>query len=91
MIEVSAIINEDGTEYDPPKNPLKEKWERLFPGCESTGYKCMFCGECPYGEYWKVPDEDKDIYSAYLQAVQQYNAEHGNLYIPKIILRKVDI
>ena len=90
MIEVEAIVNGDGTKYDPPKNPLKEKWDGLFPGCESTGYKCMFCGECPHGDYWKVPDEDKDIYDAYLQTVQQYNAEHGNLYLPKIILRKVD-
>lgn len=52
MIVVEKIINEDGTDYDPPKNPLDEKWEQLYPGCKATGYKCMYCGDCPHGEYW---------------------------------------
>lgn len=25
------LVNEDGTKFDPPKNPLIEKWDRLYP------------------------------------------------------------
>ena len=25
------LMNEDGTEFNPPKNPLEEKWDRLYP------------------------------------------------------------
>ena len=88
MIVIEKIINEDGTDYDPPKNPLSEKWNRLYPGCKTDGYKCMFCGDCPYGEYWKVPEEDRDVFITYLQAFNQYNIEHGNEFLPKIILKK---
>lgn len=89
MIVLEKIVNEDGTEYNPPKNPLYEKWERLYPGCESTGYTCMFCGSCPHGEYWKVPDEDAEVYNAYLQAVKQYNVDHGNGILPRIIFKQL--
>ena len=90
MIELEAILNEDGTEYSPPRSPLKEKWERLYPTCESMGYGCIFCGKCPCGDYWKIPEEDKDAYDAWVQAVRQYNIEHGNECLPRIILRKVN-
>lgn len=90
MFKVEAILNEDGTEYSPPRNPLKEKWERLYPSCEYTGYNCMYCSACPCGDNWKIPEEDKDEYDAWVQAVRQYNIEHGNEWIPKIILRKDD-
>lgn len=88
MIVVDKIINEDGTDYDPPKNPLDEKWQRLYPGCEATGYKCMYCGDCPHGEYWQVPDEDRDVYYEYLETVKQYNIKHGNFMIPRIIFKE---
>lgn len=25
------LINEDGTEFNPPMNPLDEKWDKLYP------------------------------------------------------------
>ena len=25
------LMNEDGTEFHPPKNPLEEKWSKLYP------------------------------------------------------------
>ena len=90
MIAVDKIINEDGTDYNPPKNPLEEKWERLYPGCKASGYKCMYCGDCPHGEYWTVPNEDRDIYDAYLETIKQYNIKHGNFMIPRIIFKEVD-
>lgn len=76
---IEKILNEDGTEYDPPRNPLEEKWEKLYPSCGSGGYKCMYCGKCPHGEYWKVPEEDKDDWVAYMMTVHQYDIDHGNV------------
>lgn len=75
---IEKILNEDGTVYCPPPNPLKEKWAELYPGCDVIGYKCMFCGKCPLGDYWKVPEEDRDVWRAYLQDVRQYHIDHGN-------------
>lgn len=76
---IEKILNEDGTEYSPPPNPLAEKWKKLYPSCGSGGYKCMYCGKCPYGEYWKVPEEDRDEYAAYGRVLCQYNLDHGNV------------
>ena len=80
------IVNEDGTSIDDyPENPLKEKWDRLYPPkpmpqysqvCD--GYSCMWCGRCPQGEHWKVPEEDKEVWEKYQQEVLEYNILHGN-------------
>ena len=44
------IVNEDGTplDFERPKNPLEEKWERLYPPTPMPqysqvcdGYSCM--------------------------------------------------
>ena len=78
---IEKILNEDGTEYCPPPNPLEEKWEKLYPACGSGAtYKCIYCGKCPYGEYWKVPEEDRDAYNAYRKTVHQYHLDHGNVF-----------
>lgn len=80
------IINGDGTLMDLPKNPLKEKWDRLYPPkpmpqfsqvCD--GYSCMWCGRCPHGVHWEVPEEDKEVWDEYMQKVHEYNVLHGNL------------
>lgn len=76
---IEKILNEDGTEFCPPPNPLEEKWAKLYPACGSGGYKCVYCGKCPYGEYWKVPEEDIPEWTAYSITVHQYNLEHGNV------------
>ena len=83
-----TVINGDGTDYDPPKNPLAEKWEKLYPPCNTSGYSCMFCRKCPHGDYWKVPEEDTDTYNKYIQDLHQYNADHGNTYLPNFVVKK---
>lgn len=78
---IEKILNEDGTEYDPPRNPLEEKWLKKYPVCESQGCKCIFCSRCPRGDNWEVPEEDKssDEWIAYITSVFQYNLDHGNV------------
>lgn len=62
------IVNEDGTpmDFERPKNPLEEKWSKLYPPIPMPqysqvcdGYSCMWCGRCPKGCYWEVPEEDR--------------------------------
>ncbi len=45
----------------PPVNALVQKWREKYPvePCAGMSYSCMFCGRCPSGDYWKVPEEDK--------------------------------
>jgi hypothetical protein len=83
---------EDGTPFNPPENPLLEKWNKLYPPTKKPeysqvcdGYSCMWCGRCPHGEYWKVPEEDVDEYNEWLWKKEQYIQEHGgmdNVFIP---------
>lgn len=85
---IEKILNGDGTDFSPPRNPLADKWERLYPSCATDIYRCMYCSKCPHGDYWEVPEEDKEVYDAYIQTVRQYNLEHGNEYLPRIIFKK---
>ena len=82
MIEV--ILNEDGTVYDPPKNPLEEKWNKLYPPtpmpqysqvCDD--YSCMWCGRCPDGDHWKVPEEDREVWDEYQRQRLEYDKIHN--------------
>lgn len=84
MIEV--ILNDDGTVYEPPKNPLKEKWDKLYPPIPMwqysqvcDGYSCMWCGRCPRGDNWKCPEEDKEVYEEYLKELHVYHVNIGLL------------
>ena len=66
----------DGTPYTPPKNPLYEK----YPECEQgIGYRCMFCRDCPHGDHWVLPEEDKDVWDQHCKDVKAYVDEHGGL------------
>ena len=70
------IVNEDGTSMDDfPKNPLAEKWKRYSQVCD--GYSCAFCGRCPRGDYWKIPEEDKEIWAGYQKQLKEYNRIHN--------------
>ena len=80
------LINEDGTpfDYNRPKNPLEEKWAKLYPPTPMPqfsqvcdGYSCMWCGRCPHGEYWKVPEEDKEVYADYCRELREYDKIHN--------------
>lgn len=82
---INGLLNEDGTTLDNfPKNPLKQKWHTIFPSTPKPeysqvcdGYSCMWCGRCPKGSYWEVPEEDKEEYENYLKQVDEYNKIHN--------------
>ena len=40
-------------------------------------YSCMWCGRCPQGSYWKVPEEDKEVWEQYQEQVREYNMIHN--------------
>lgn len=80
------IINEDGTQFgfEYPKNPLEEKWAKSYPPTPMPqysqvcdGYSCMRCGRCPRGEYWKVPEEDKEVWEQYQAELREYHRIHN--------------
>lgn len=86
---VFRLINEDGTDMlDYPKNPLLEKWSKLYPPVSipeysevCDGYSCDGCSRCPYGTEWIVPEEDLEIWNEYQNEVLEYNKIHNpNLY-----------
>lgn len=75
----------DGTAFDPPQNPLKEKWANLYPPCDLSDngdfdYSCILCGKCPNGDSWEVPEEDKEIYNQWRLDFSSYVEEHGGLH-----------
>ena len=76
----------DGSKYEPPENPLKDKWEKLYPSVPKPeysqvcdDYSCMWCERCPKGEYWEVPDEDKAVYQHYMTELYTYIEKHGGI------------
>lgn len=80
------VVNEDGTPlgFEHPENPLKEKWDRLYPPTPMPqysqvcdGYSCMWCGRCPSGSNWKVPEEDKEVWEQYLEQCKEYDRIHN--------------
>ena len=82
----SDIVFSDGTIFDPPKNPLKEKWDKLYPPIPKPnwsqvcdGYSCMWCERCPNGDGWQAPEEDKEEYEKYKKEFNEYCDSHGGL------------
>ena len=77
------LILPDGIIANPPENPLKDKWDKLYPACsigsDGWDYSCMFCGKCPLGDHWEVPDEDKSIWEQYIKDKKAYYDSHGGL------------
>ena len=80
------IINEDGTpiDFEYPKNPLKEKWDKLYPPKSMSqysqvcdGYSCMWCGRCPKGSNWKVPEDDREVWEHYQEQLREYGRIHN--------------
>lgn len=80
------VTNEDGTSlgFGFPKNPLKEKWDKLYPPIPMPqysqvcdGYSCMWCDRCPHGDRWKVPEEDKEIFEQYQEQIREYHRIHN--------------
>jgi hypothetical protein len=78
------IFNEDGSIYDPPRNPLEDKWRKLYPPIPMPqhsqvcdGYSCMWCNRCPEGDDWKVPEEDKEVWEQYQEQIREYDRVHN--------------
>lgn len=86
---IEEILNEDGTTFSPPINPLKEKWDKLYPPIPMPqysqvcdGYSCTYCGRCPNGDLWVVPEEDRAAWEEYQKQLLEYHNQHNpNLYI----------
>ena len=74
---ITQILNEDGTICNPPVNPLIIK--TMKDECGLPSYNCMYCDKCHHGEYWEVPDEDKEEYAKYLNELSEYNKIHNPL------------
>lgn len=81
---IETILNEDGSVFAPPKNPLVEKWDSLYPPCEHEGYNCMFCRDCRFGDYWKCPEEDREVYEQWAKEYNEYFFAHNDLDEDKI-------
>lgn len=32
----------------------------------------MWCGRCPQGSNWKVPNEDKEVWNEYQRQIEEY-------------------
>lgn len=91
------VINEDGTPlgFEFPENPLKEKWDKLYPpipkplyGQVCDGYSCMWCDRCPKGSNWEIPEEDKKVWEDYQEQINEYHKIHNPsmvTYIEKTI------
>ena len=58
--EIEQTLKEDPM----PAFSLLKKWKQNYPlsgkSCTGDVYGCMFCGNCPSGEYWKCPEEDRE-------------------------------
>lgn len=84
-MNILKITNEDGTDISVmPQNPLKEKWNKLYPPTPlpqysqvCDGYSCTYCGRCPLGADWVVPEEDKKVWIEYQKQLSEYNKLHN--------------
>ena len=83
---IISIANEDGTLLSDgfPVNPLKEKWDKLYPAVPKPelsqvcdGYSCMYCDRCYRGNNWKIPKEDLAIWREYQKQVKEYIEKHN--------------
>lgn len=85
--KILTVVNEDGTSTeDMPKNPLKEKWDRLYPPIPKPeysqicdGYSCDYCDRCPSGSNWIIPEEDREVWEEYQKELKEYFFKHGNI------------
>lgn len=83
---MQEIFYKDGRPYNPPGNPLIEKWKAQYPPkvllpnspvCDK--YSCSWCDRCPEGDDWKVPVEDKAVYDKWREDVERYHNENGGI------------
>ena len=99
--ETLKIINEDGTSISNfPKNPLLEKWYKLYPPKTTcldfkmsgiANYNCLECKKCPEGSDFEIPKEDLQEYREYLLKVDEYNKLHNPELYKKLELSNKNI
>ncbi len=74
--EIESTLKDDPV----PKNRLMRKWLQKYPlpekSCCGPSYGCMFCGNCPRGDYWKCPEEDKEEYETYQREFSEWQKRH---------------
>ena len=84
MITPIEVVNEDGTSIsDTPINPLYKK----YPACKQEGYKCIYCNNCPSGQYFdysKLSEKEQSAYNKYLEERRKYDEIHN----PSLFMRK---
>jgi hypothetical protein len=83
---MSELKYMDGRPYTPPKNPLIDKWSRLYPPTPNAqasqvcdGYSCIWCSRCPTGANWKVPEGDMADYTKWQEEMTKYHHENGSM------------
>lgn len=86
MVDVTTNAGAPINALQMPENPLKEKWVKLYPPIPKPeysqvcdGYSCMYCGRCPCGELWKVPEEDREVWEEYQAKLHEYLQATGVL------------
>lgn len=86
MFEVTTRTGIPINSLQMPENPLKEKWAKLYPPIPKPeysqvcdGYSCMWCGRCPNGDNWKVPEEDREVWEEYQARLSEYLRATGVL------------
>lgn len=72
-IERLDIINEDGTKFD--GFPFPDDLPDFYKDCHE--YSCMWCDECPEGEFWKCPDELTDDWKKHNEIIDEYMDTHN--------------
>ena len=89
-MKAGDMFFKDGTPYEPPENPLLhddkyKKQERWGFNCPVWGYQCMFCSNCPMGDYYKYSEEELKVEEEYKKLLKNYQEDneklHGELMI----------
>ena len=54
------------------------------------GYSCIFCGDCPSGDYWKCPEEDRAVYDEYMERRKAWEERHPD-YMNVLMSQEIEI
>ena len=88
MIDMQTYYPDDPM----PLNPLWEKWKEKYSLRKRIcdGYSCMFCGDCPSGDYWKCPEEDRAVYDEYMERRKAWEERHPD-YMNVLMSQEIEI
>lgn len=78
-MKITKVLNEDGTEYNPPETEEYKKLKELFPSCgyEGLSYSCMYCSKCYFGDNFKWPEQYKHIVEDNRRLRREYEQAHN--------------